>query len=182
MACSPPFVLHGGMYDRRSVKTKQFLVNQSPYGSHYDATSHERKALAVKTDLASRNFPRPVFFHRAPCSTVVEYAHAFCEGIYRRRRALASPAGRRGRVPFPRSASSGLARDHARAADDGGRSARVPRAFLLHLSIPLAHGFARGAPPRSSREERRTRQGHVRHRHLPWSDKSVSRKTFVLKS
>ena len=139
---------------------------------------------------------------------MVEYAHAFREGTYRRRTALAASARRRGCVPLPRSASRGLACNGIRCAagfaprvrrrrDDqrnrrgrccrpscgrltklydfqaNGRQPCVPRLrtarfrmprtvclaahggsagrrslpcrFLLFLSIPLAHGFARGA-------------------------------------
>ena len=113
---------------------------------------------------------------------MVEYAHAFREGTYRRRTALAASARRRGCVPLPRSASRGLACNGIRCAagfaprvrcrrDDQrnrrgrccrpscgrrlllapGRSNRLPCRFLLFLSIPLAHGFARGASSASCR-------------------------------
>ena len=47
---------------------------------------------------------------------MVEYAHAFREGTYRRRTALAASARRRGCVPLPRSASRGLACNGIRCA------------------------------------------------------------------
>jgi len=47
---------------------------------------------------------------------MVEYAHAFREGTYRRRTALAASARRRGCVPLPRSASRGLACNGIRRA------------------------------------------------------------------
>ena len=97
---------------------------------------------------------------------MVEYAHAFREGTYRRRTALAASARRRGCVPLPRSASRGLACNGIRRAagfaprvprrrDDQrnrrGQRCRLPCRFLLFLSIPLAHGFARGASSASCR-------------------------------
>ena len=120
---------------------------------------------------------------------MVEYAHAFREGTYRRRTALAASARRRGCVPLPRSASRGLACNGIRcaaasphasdvaattsaidevgavahraadASDAPGRSNRLPCRFLLFLSIPLAHGFARGASSASCR--RALRSGKV---------------------
>ena len=63
---------------------------------------------------------------------MVEYAHAFREGTYRRRTALAASARRRGCVPLPRSASRGLACNGIRRA--AGFAPRVPCNRLLTTS------------------------------------------------
>ncbi len=98
-------------------------------------------------------------------STVVEYAHAFCEGTYRRRRTLAFRAGRRGCMPRLRTARFRMPRTVCLAAHGGSAGRRsLPRPSLLFLSIPLAHGFARGAATcRNPARRARSRQGHVRH-------------------
>ncbi len=101
----------------------------------------------VKHSFASERIEAPCSLFRSPRrSTVVEYAHAFCEGTYRHRRTLAFRAGRRGCMPRLRTARFRMPRTVCPAAHGGSAGRRsLPRPSLLFLSIPLAHGFARGA-------------------------------------
>ena len=120
----------------------------------------------VKHSFASERIEAARSLFRSPRrSTVVEYAHAFCEGTYRRRRTLAFRAGRRGCVPRLRTARFRMPRTVCPAAHSGSAGRRsLPRPSLLFLSIPLAHGFARGAATcRNPARRARSRQGHVRH-------------------
>ena len=120
----------------------------------------------VKHSFVSERIEAACSLLRSPRrSTVVEYAHAFCEGTYRHRRTLAFRAGRCGCVPRLRAARFRMPRTVCPAAHGGSAGRRsLPRPSLLFLSIPLAHGFARGAATcRNLARRARSRQGHVRH-------------------
>ena len=146
----------------------QGVTTTNPYARR-DRSRRTRsppRMFHVKHSFASERIEAARSLFRSPRrSTVVEYAHAFCEGTYRRRRTLAFRAGRRGCVPRLRTARFRMPRTVCPAAHSGSAGRRsLPRPSLLFLSIPLAHGFARGAATcRNPARRARSRQGHVRH-------------------
>ena len=128
-----------GRSGERPAQPASPLCALRAHGRNRSAPARSTRAprmFHVKHSFASERIEAARSLFRSPRrSTVVEYAHAFCEGTYRRRRTLAFRAGRRGCMPRLRTARFRMPRTVCLAAHGG--SARTTEPTAPFLIIPI---------------------------------------------